>query len=125
MGIGRWVKELFDKRSAPPSPPTAEARDYTRAELAGYDGADPSKPLLIGIRGRVYDVTRGRAFYGPGGPYGMFAGRDCTRALAKMAFDEELFTADEAGLAQHEVDQLEDWIETFEGKYGSVGNLLP
>ncbi|MEM9731783.1 MAG: cytochrome b5-like heme/steroid binding domain-containing protein, partial [Myxococcota bacterium] len=120
--IGRWVKRLFREDPAPPLP-TAEARDYTRAELAAYDGSDPRKPLLVGIRGRVYDVTRGRDFYGPGGPYGMFAGKDCTRALAKMAFDDELFTSDEAGLLPHEVDQLEEWIDTFEGKYGSIGNL--
>lgn len=125
MGIGRWVKQLFQKEPAPPPLPVAEARDYALAELAEFDGRDPAKPLLLGIRGRVYDVTRGRDFYGPGGPYGTFAGKDCTRALAKMAFDDELFTSDESGLAPHEVDQLEDWIDTFEGKYGSIGNLLP
>lgn len=33
---------------------------------------------------KVYDVTRGHSFYGPGGAYGNLAGHDATRALAKM-----------------------------------------
>jgi membrane-associated progesterone receptor component len=122
MGLfSRW----FRKKHAPSPPlPEAEERDYTLAELAGCDGGDPTKPLLIAIRGFVYDVGRGRDFYGPGGPYGMFAGRDCTRALAKMAFEPELFTGEIEGLGQEELDKLEEWIEIFEGKYRRVGRLI-
>jgi len=99
-------------------------RDYTLAELGDYDGSNPDKPLLLAIRAQVYDVGRGRDFYGPGGPYGMFAGKDCTRALAKVAFDPELFTGDMDGLDRDELDKLEEWIEMFEGKYRRVGRLL-
>ena len=124
MGLRRWVSNLFGNKPEPPPLPEAEERDYTFAELIAYDGSDPQKPLLIGIRGQVYDVTRGRSFYGPGGPYGMFAGKDCTRALAKMAFDEELFTGNVEGLDQDELDKLDEWIEIFEGKYRRIGRLL-
>jgi membrane-associated progesterone receptor component len=116
---------FFGKKDAPPPPlPEAEERDYTFAELGDYDGSNPGKPLLLAIRGQVYDVGRGRDFYGPGGPYGMFAGKDCTRALAKVAFDPELFTGDMDGLDRDELDKLEEWIEMFEGKYRRVGRLL-
>jgi membrane-associated progesterone receptor component len=119
------VARLLGKKDEARAPlPEAEERDYSPSELAGYDGSDPSKPLLIGIRGYVYDVTRGRDFYGPGGPYGMFAGKDCTRALAKVSFDEELFTGDIEGLELDELDKLEEWIEMFEGKYRRIGRLL-
>jgi membrane-associated progesterone receptor component len=104
--------------------PQAQERDYTLAELAGYDGSDPAKPLLIAIRGYVYDVTHGRDYYGPGGPYEMFAGKDCTRALAKVSFEAELFTGEIAGLEQDELDKLEEWIEMFEAKYRRVGRLI-
>jgi hypothetical protein len=39
----------------------------TLAELAQYDGQDASKPLYISVRGKIYDVTAGKTFYGPGG----------------------------------------------------------
>lgn len=122
MGLfSRW----FRKKEAPRPPlPEAEERDYTLDELSAFDGSGSERPLLIAIRGFVYDVGRGRDFYGPGGPYGMFAGKDCTRALAKVAFDPELFTGDLEGLEQHELDQLDEWVEMFETKYRRVGRLL-
>ena len=120
-----FFSRLFRRKDAPPPPlPEAEARDYTLAELAQHDGSDPRKPLLLAIRGQVYDVGGGRDFYGPGGPYGMFAGKDCTRALAKVAFERELFTGDMEGLDQDELDKLEEWLEMFEGKYRRIGRLL-
>jgi membrane-associated progesterone receptor component len=119
------LSRLFRKKEpAPPPYPRAEERDYTLAELADCDGSDLGKPLLLAIRGHVYDVGLGRDFYAPGGPYGMFAGKDCTRALAKVAFDPELFTGDLEGLGRDELDKLEEWIEMFEGKYRRVGRLL-
>jgi len=125
MGLGRFVTRVFGRKAEPRPPlPEAEERDYSLQELAAYDGSDPGKPLLIAIRGQVYDVTRGRNFYGPGGPYGMFAGKDCTRALAKVSFDAEMFTGDIDGLEPDELDKLEEWIEMFEGKYRRVGRLL-
>ena len=122
--MGFFSKWFGKKKASPPPLPDAEARDYTLVELAAFDGSDPGKPLLFGIKGYVYDVGRGRDFYGPGGPYGMFAGKDCTRALAKVAFDPELFTGNLDGLDAEELDKLEEWIEMFEGKYRRVGRLL-
>lgn len=40
--------------------------NMTLLELSKYDGRDPLRPLLLAVRGRVFDVTTGRAFYGPG-----------------------------------------------------------
>jgi membrane-associated progesterone receptor component len=123
--VGLFSRLFRKKDERPPPLPEAEERDYTLAELAGYDGSDPEKPLLLAIRGQVYDVGRGRDFYGPGGPYGMFAGKDCTRALAKVAFDDELFTGNIEGLDRDELAKLDEWIEMFEGKYRRIGRLLP
>lgn len=125
MGLGRFISSLFGRKARPEPPlPEAEERDYTLAELVDFDGSDPSKPLLLAIRGCVYDVTRGRAFYGPGGPYGTFAGKDCTRALAKVSFDPRDLTGDLEGLEPEELAKLEEWIELFEAKYRRLGRLV-
>lgn len=41
--------------------------DITLESLSKYDGTDFMKPLYFAVRSKVYDVTEGRDFYGPGG----------------------------------------------------------
>jgi Cytochrome b5-like Heme/Steroid binding domain len=41
-------------------------RQFSVEELAKHDGKDTSVPLLICVRGVVFDVSRSREFYGPG-----------------------------------------------------------
>lgn len=40
--------------------------DITLESLTKYDGRDFLKPLYFAVRGKVYDVTKGKDFYGPG-----------------------------------------------------------
>lgn len=40
--------------------------DITLETLSKHDGRDFLKPLYFAVRGRVYDVTKGKDFYGPG-----------------------------------------------------------
>ena len=59
-------KEDDDK----PDPP----RNFTLEQLLQYNGtkdekSNEDKPVYLSINGMVFDVTQGRAFYGPGGPY--------------------------------------------------------
>jgi hypothetical protein len=42
-------------------------RDFTPEQLAQHDGSNPSLPMLISIRGVVFDVSSGKQFYGPNG----------------------------------------------------------
>lgn len=117
-------------RSAPPiEPPTRPAEpvqlgDVTLEELKAYDGSDPKKPLLMAIKGNIYDVSRSRMFYGPGGPYALFAGRDASRALALMSFDSTDLTGNLEGLASSELEVLQDWEYKFMEKYVKVGQLV-
>lgn len=43
-----------------PLPPPAQVGELTAKELAAYDGTDPSKPLLMAIKGQIYDVSQSR-----------------------------------------------------------------
>lgn len=88
--------------------------------------------MFLAVRGRVFDVTPGRNFYGPGGPYENFAGRDASRGLARGSFDEEMLTQDLKGpldrledLSDDEIEALKGWEERFSEKYLVVGKLVP
>lgn len=106
-----------------PLPPPVQVGEITEEELKQYDGADPKKPLLMAIKGQIYDVTQSRMFYGPGGPYALFAGKDASRALAKMSFEEQDLTSDISGLGPFELEALQDWEYKFMGKYTKVGTV--
>lgn len=41
-------------------------RDFTLEELKGFDGNQADGRVLLGVNGTVYDVTKGKRFYGPG-----------------------------------------------------------
>ncbi|KAF4550665.1 Cytochrome P450-like protein 89 [Elsinoe fawcettii] len=71
----------------------------TDAELAAYDGTDPNKPIYLALNGTIYDVTAGRNYYGPGGMYGFFSGKDASRAFITGCFDIDL-TPDTRGIEE-------------------------
>jgi len=88
----------------------------TDAQLLAHDGRDPSIPLLLAVNGTIYDVSAGRHFYGPGGMYAHFAGRDATRAWVTACFGEEQWTWDLRGVEEMFVpvwldERLENVIE--------------
>ncbi|KAI9823402.1 MAG: hypothetical protein M1826_007758 [Phylliscum demangeonii] len=67
----------------------------TPSQLARYNGRDDDddddgrrrqRPIYLAINGSVYDVSASPAFYGPGGAYAFFAGRDATRAFVTGCF---------------------------------------
>lgn len=41
-------------------------KDMTVAELRQFDGTQPDGRVLVAVNGWIFDVTRGRRFYGPG-----------------------------------------------------------
>lgn len=50
-------------------------------DLKQYDGSDPSKPIYVAIKGRVFDVSHKKDMYGKGAGYNVFAGKDASRGL--------------------------------------------
>lgn len=97
--------------------------ELTLDQLKQYDGTDPSKPIYISVRGRVFDVSTGKSFYGPGGSYAMFAGKDVSRALAKMSTRDEDVIGSLDELTDKELNVLADWERKFEAKHPIVASL--
>ncbi|KAL3837702.1 hypothetical protein ACJIZ3_022293 [Penstemon smallii] len=108
-----------------PLPPPVQVGEITDDELKQYDGSDPKKPLLMAIKGQIYDISQSKMFYGPGGPYALFAGKDASRALAKMSFEEKDLNGDLTGLGVFELEALQDWEYKFMSKYVKVGTVKP
>eukprot|EP00736_Rhodelphis_marinus_P009700 Rmarinus@m.9109 len=104
-------------------PVIVEKRDYTLEELSKFNGADGA-PILIAVKGVIYDCTSSSDFYGPGGPYRNFAGKDATRALALMSTKESDTNVPYADLAEENMDVLNQWIELYERKYKIIGNVM-
>ena len=114
----------------PKGPDPTVFRVFTPPELKPFNG-EKNMPVYLAVRGRVFDVTSGRNFYGPGGPYENFAGRDASRGLASGSFDEDMLTKNLEGpldnlegLGPEELDALKGWEERFSEKYLVVGKLV-
>lgn len=63
------IKSHFESAvpSAPPPPPMPKLRkDLTVAELKKYDGTNEEGRVLLAVNGIIFDVTKGKRFYGPG-----------------------------------------------------------
>jgi membrane-associated progesterone receptor component len=106
----------------PKGPEPVVFRTFTPRVLLKYNG-EKDQPVYLAVKGKVYDVSPGRNFYGPGGPYENFAGRDATRGLACQSFDEEMLTKDLDGplddcsdLIAEQVENLNGWVERFDEK---------
>lgn len=50
--------------SLPKGPPPVVFRTFTPTTLLPFNGAD-DQPVYLAVRGRVFDVSAGRNFYGP------------------------------------------------------------
>ena len=60
----RIVRTEASSAEKMPLPPM-QRRDFTLQELRKFDGSNDER-ILIGVKGKVFDVTKGKRFYGPG-----------------------------------------------------------
>ena len=48
-------------------------KPISKSELIKYDGSNPSSPIYVAIKGKVFDVTKKVDMYGKGKAYNIFA----------------------------------------------------
>lgn len=124
--VKRQTKRIEEDEEPKTAKKQLEPKYYSVELLKTFDGTD-GNPIFIAIKGKIYDVSERSDFYGPGAGYHLFAGRDATRALAKMSFEpSELESDDFDDLKFMERETLRDWIMKFEymKHYPVVGRVL-
>ena len=82
-------------------------RIFTAQELAKYNGSDPSLPLLLAVKGQVFDISKNSKMYTEGA-YGVFLGKDASHALGKSSTCINDCHSDYSNLNQEEVVLLTD-----------------
>lgn len=125
--LDAWVSKFKEEKQYPQVGRLLLFRDFTRAELRPFNGVDNVRhTVLVGLNLNVYDVTLlGWEHYGPEGGYAQFAGRDASKALAKMSFlDEDLDDPSLDELTPEQRVALANWAARFDQKYPVVGKLL-
>ncbi|KAL8494752.1 hypothetical protein ACS0TY_025555 [Phlomoides rotata] len=103
-----------------PLPP----RLFTAEDLTPFNGTNPRLPILLGILGSVFDVSKGKRHYGAGGGYSHFSGRDASRAFVSGNFTGEGLTDDLHSLSSTEVKSIIDWRDFYLRTYIFVGKLV-
>ncbi|CAL4929694.1 unnamed protein product [Urochloa decumbens] len=87
---------------------------WTVEELSVYNGTDEGLPILLGILGSVFDVTKGRSHYGPGGGYHHFSGSILMTGMHhERSFLEIL-----------QVNSIVDWRKFYYERYIFAGKLI-
>jgi membrane-associated progesterone receptor component len=100
-------------------------RELTLQQLKEFNGEDTSKPLYVGINGKVYDVSEEREMYSKPSSYHVFTGTDATRLFAKNSVNIQDVTplGSTEGLTEKELKALKSWEDFFEGKYKRVAKI--
>jgi len=97
---------------------------FSESQLAKFDGSNEHLGVYVALDGDVYDVSKNRRTYGPGGSYAFMAGKDAARAFATGCFKEHR-THDVRGLDEEEQRGLEHWKNFFakHKDYPKVGRV--
>ncbi|KAL8269583.1 hypothetical protein Esti_006500 [Eimeria stiedai] len=108
------------------NPPCEGLPRFTLEQLKECDGKE-GRRLFVAIQGLVYDVgahEAGRHFYGPQGAYALFAGKEVTTALAKMALEEHFLNqppSSWSSFSEEEKKCICSWAKKLSAKYPLAG----
>ncbi|KAF7291248.1 Cytochrome B5 [Mycena indigotica] len=109
-----------------PVPELPPPRDdpFTLDTLWEYNGSDENKPLLVSIKGTVFDVSDNYAVYGPHRSYAVFTGRDASHGMGCSSIRFEDAYPDYSGLSEAQMGVLDQWHAMFTKKYPIVGKVV-
>ncbi|CAL1129549.1 unnamed protein product [Cladocopium goreaui] len=102
----------------------SDGKVFTLEKLAQFDGT--TMPSYIAILGKVYDVSESSNFQAGGGYGDLWAGCDCTYALATLSLDKEdanRLDWEMSQFSEQQVKALAAWKSYFDQKYEVVGVL--
>lgn len=85
----------------------------TKEELKVYDGSVPGKGPYLAVLGQIFDVSKGRDHYGPGGGYAFFSGTDGSRAFVTGQFDTDGLVDDVSDLSYGDYLGLKEWLDFY------------
>mmetsp|Transcript_10770 Transcript_10770/g.19470 ORF Transcript_10770/g.19470 Transcript_10770/m.19470 type:complete len:128 (+) Transcript_10770:337-720(+) len=106
-----------------------QGRAFSREELAAFTGDPPGTPVYVAVRDvssvetTVFDVSSAANFYGPGGPYHLFAGKNASHGLATGSLLDEDVEKSTDDLGPSEIQALMEWHAKYTKKYVRVGYL--
>ncbi|KAL5017353.1 hypothetical protein ScPMuIL_006942 [Solemya velum] len=116
----RFIRDIFeagnDKEGSP------KELVLSKDELSRYTGEDDRK-VYLALLGQVFDVTKGKQHYGPGGGYHFFAGKDGSRGFVSGEFTDAGLIEDCSGLSHQDMLGLEEWLEFYHKTYKYIGKL--
>jgi predicted heme/steroid binding protein len=115
--------QIRKDKAAPTPSKNPGSKVFSKAELKEYDGSDTSKGPYLSLMGEVFDVSKGKDHYGPGGGYDFFSGRDGSRAFVTGEFNEEGLIEDIEGLGNQDYLGLQEWLEFYHKDYNYLGKL--
>lgn len=127
---GALMPVLMGREEPLPIADASLGLQLTLEELAEFDGralpySDERAPLYLAIHGRIYDVTAGMPFYGPGRSYHKLVGKDATRAFCTGCLEPDCLISITRGLTPKQLKEADRWIELYEhhDKYKLVGAI--
>ncbi|KAL3636910.1 hypothetical protein CASFOL_019209 [Castilleja foliolosa] len=100
----------FEEKTEPLLPPV-QLGEVTADELKQYDGSDPKKPLLMAIKGQIYDVTQSSA-------------SDEKSLGGKDATDYMVLATDLIRVIESSILSFRQFIKTDKKKQGGVRNIF-
>jgi len=104
---------------------------FTKEELAGHSGqsfgGEEESKIMLAVLGSVFDVTKGKKHYGPGGAYSFFTGKDASRSFVTGVFRDDPTAPlpdDLSDLTPPEVKEVFNWLSFYQKDYTWVGKLV-